>query len=164
MEVYTGFKKIPWAKKQRPRKAFSKRKRRPTSNVLSTHERVFKLQPSKNRSEIYIGLSLVFVILITAGLNYSVSRFTDYHNTRSAKMQKLAERFDNKAFEFLINSGKSRLISNNLKGAYSEFKLAHAIYPENEELNTLMIETLSVLCKDENAYCSDLDAILSKSH
>ncbi len=46
--------------------------------------------------------------------------------------------------------------------AYSEFKLAYKIKKEDEDLRQIMIETLIVLCKEENEYCSDLDELMSK--
>jgi len=62
---------------------------------------------------------------------------------------------------FLLNSGKKRLVSNNILGAYSEFNLAYKIKPNNKELNQLMIETLSTLCISEEKYCDRLDVFLN---
>lgn len=52
-----------------------------------------------------------------------------------------------------MKSGKLRLKSGRISGAYSEFKLAHAIQPNNIEVNKLLFETLEILCLD---YCKDL--------
>jgi hypothetical protein len=62
-----------------------------------------------------------------------------------------------------MTSGINRLKGQNLVGAYSEFKLAYAINPDNQELNELLLETLYSLCESDTTYCSDLDALLSKS-
>jgi hypothetical protein len=113
--------------------------------------------------EIYIGLGLLSVILITAFLSYTVPKFTDYHNTRSVQFQEQAVRSNKSTFNFLINSGKGRLVSNNLKGAYSEFKLAQAIYPKDDLVNQLLIETLACLCNNGNSYCNELDETLANS-
>ena len=67
---------------------------------------------------------------------------------------------DNEAFEFLLRSGKNRLLSNNILGAYSEFNLAYNIKPKDKELNQLMIETLGILCVNEEKYCSELDDLM----
>lgn len=160
MGGYMGFGMASWIYKQGPRKAFSKRKRRPTCNTLSTYDRVFKLQPSKKSSNLYIVFSLLLIGLVSVGLYYNVPRFTDYHNTKSAKLQKLAERSDKNAFNFLMKSAVYRLESNNLKSAHSELTLARAIYPTDENVNQLLIETLISLCDDNNTYCDELYVIL----
>ena len=67
---------------------------------------------------------------------------------------------DEKAFNFLIKSGKKRLVSNNIVGAYSEFNLAYQIKPNSEELNQLLIETLSILCTKNTDYCDRLNSHL----
>jgi len=159
MGAYTGFEKISWTNKQRPRKSFSRKKRLPDRKSMSTYESFFKLQPSKNRSEFYIGLGLLLVILLTVFLHYNIPTFTNYQN-RSVKMKKLAHRADKNAYHFLMNSGKNRLSSNNLLGAYSEFKLAQAIYPQDDCVNQVLIDTLARLCNNGNAYCDELDNLL----
>ncbi|MFT4612248.1 MAG: hypothetical protein ACJA1H_003022 [Glaciecola sp.] len=163
MGGYTGFGMSSWIYKQGPRKAFSKRKRRPTCNTLPSYSRQFKLKPSKNEREIYIGFGLLLVILIMFGLYYKVPEFTDYSHNRAIQNQKRIERNNRFAYDFLMNSGQSRLTSNNLVGAHSEFKLAHAIYPQDDCVNQLLIETLVALCLDDTKYCSELDVILTTS-
>nr|WP_321224184.1 hypothetical protein [uncultured Psychroserpens sp.] len=163
MGGYMGFGMASWIYKQGPRKVFSKRKRIPTCNTLTTYNRVFKLQPSKNKSEIYIGLSLLIVVLITFGIFYMVPNFTDYHNERAAQLEKRKVRLDENAFNFLMKSGKNRLLSNNLKGAHSEFKLALAINPNDETVNQLLLETLVGLCDENNTYCVELDELLQNT-
>jgi len=70
---------------------------------------------------------------------------------------------DKEAFVFLMNSGKQRLKSNNISGAYSEFKLAQNIRPEDQELSDLMLQTLSMLCEQKNKYCTELDVMMTKT-
>jgi hypothetical protein len=54
-------------------------------------------------------------------------------------LQKLVVRFDENAFNFLMRSGRIRLIFNNLKDAYLEFNLAQAIYPQDDFLHQILI-------------------------
>ena len=68
---------------------------------------------------------------------------------------------DKEAFDFLIKSGKKRLLSNNILGAYSEFNLAYNIKPKDKELNELLIETLSILCDKKESHCEELDILLN---
>ncbi|WP_047546658.1 hypothetical protein [Psychroserpens sp. Hel_I_66] len=163
MGGYMGFGMASWIYKQRPRKAFSKRKRRPTCNTLSTYKREFKLQPSKNKREIFIGFSVLIVILITFLMYYKIEDFTDHHNNWATQKKELRERSNKSAYRFLMNSGIKRLESNNLVGAHSEFKLAHNLFPNDETVNQLLIETLVGLCDNENEYCVELDDMLTDS-
>ena len=68
------------------------------------------------------------------------------------------------AFDFLLKSGKKRLKNNEITGAYSEFNLAHNIYPNNKELNQLLIETLSILCENDSKYNMKLDFFLPQKN
>jgi len=163
MGGYMGIGMASWIYKQGPRKAFSKRKRRPTCNTLTTYNRQFKLQPSKEASNLYIVLSILFIALVAIGLYYNTSVFTQHNATIYAQKQELIEQSNNEAFQFLLKSGISRLENNNIIGAYSEFKLAHNIYPYHDKLNQILIETLIGLCEDENKYYDDLDVILHSS-
>lgn len=163
MGGYMGFGMASWIYKQGPRKPFSKRKRRPTCNTLSTYDRVFKLQPSKKSSNLYIVFSFLLIGLMAIGLYYKIPQFEDYQNNWANQKQERIDRNNTFAFNFLMKSGTSRLTSNNLKGAHSEFKLAYAIYPNDETVNQLLIETLVGLCENENEYCKELDAVLTNS-
>ena len=68
---------------------------------------------------------------------------------------------DKQAFNFLLNSGKTHLKRNNVVGAYSEFILAYRVNPNNKELNQLLIETLSILCVNDENYCGELDDLMN---
>jgi len=163
MGGYMGFGMASWIYKQRPRKPFSMRRSKPTCNTLETYNREFKLQPSKKASKLYIYFVLIVIILASVGCYYKMPEFIAYSDNIYLQKQEKEIRLNNEAFNFLINSGVSRLRQDNLIGAYSEFKLAYNIYPKNEKLNQLLIETLSILCENNNSYCSDLDDILRKN-
>tara|TARA_R100001369_G_scaffold37054_1_gene62506 strand:+ start:306 stop:500 length:195 start_codon:yes stop_codon:yes gene_type:complete len=47
---------------------------------------------------------------------------------------------------------KKRIEAQNYEGAFSEFKLANAINPNNREVNQLLLKALSILCYEENKY------------
>lgn len=93
-----------WIYKQGPRKAFSKRKRRSTCNTHPYYSRQFKLKPSRNEREIYIGFSLLLVILIVFGLYYKVPEFTDYGHNRTIQIHERIERNNRLTYNFLMNS------------------------------------------------------------
>ncbi|MEM5566291.1 hypothetical protein WNY78_14310 [Psychroserpens sp. AS72] len=163
MGGYMGLGMASWIYKQGPRKPFSKRKRRPTCNTLSTYERVFKLQPSKKSSNLYIVFSFLFIGLVAIGLYYKIPEFTDYHSIRNTQKRERIEHKNKSVYNFLMNSGINRLKANNLVGAHSEFTLARAIYPNDETVNQLLVETLVGLCDDNNTYCVELYVILENS-
>lgn len=70
---------------------------------------------------------------------------------------------DAKAFDFLIESGRSRLKKGDVKAAYSEFILASKIKPNHLELHQLTAETLSVLCEKDKQFCKALDVLLGSN-
>ncbi|WP_040278500.1 hypothetical protein [Psychroserpens damuponensis] len=163
MGGYMGFGMSSWIYKQGPRKAFSKRKRRPTCNTLSTYDRAFKLQPSKKSSNLYIVFSILCIGLVAVGLHYRIPEFTKYNSIRNVQKRERIKLKKKGTFNFLMHSGQNRLRANNLVGAHSEFKLAKAIYPKDELVNQLLVETLVALCEDNNTYCDELHVILENS-
>ncbi len=159
---YMGFGMQRWIYKRHLRKPFSKRESIPTFSPLSNYSREFKLQPSVEENEKlngFLTLAIIFVFIIF--LFFLSSKFVSYTNNQSISISLMNESKDNEAFEFLLKSGKNRLLSNNILGAYSEFNLAHNIRPNDKELNQLMIETLGILCVNEEKYCDKLDVILN---
>jgi len=163
MGGYMGFGMARWIYTQRPRKAFAKHKRMPTCNTLPSYNRKFKLQPSNQQSSrLYIIISFIVIGLTLIIVLVKGPRFIEYSNHIENQKKEYAKQLDDEAFNFLMRSGLTRLKSNNLVGAYSEFKLAYSIYPDNEEINRLITETVSSLCMDNNTYCDDLDRILSQ--
>ena len=163
MGGYMGFGMASWIYKQRPNKAFSKKKGKPSCNTIPTYSRQFKLQPSGQKSNFYIIMSLLLLGLILSGFYFKGTALVEHSNVIRTQKHAYEEKANNDAFNFLMLSGMRRLKSQNLEGAYSEFKLAYAIYPEHEQLHQLLTETLSALCKDGNSYCNDLDVLLSQS-
>lgn len=161
MAGYMGFGMANWIYTQRPKKAFSKGRSKPSCNTLDTYSRQFKIQPSKKSSNLYIVMSLVLIGLVYLTVFYKIPDFMAYSKQLEVQKQERIVNFNNNAFQFLMSSGLTRLRNHNLEGAYSEFELAYAIYPENEQLNQLILETLSVLCEDGNRYCSDLELHLN---
>ncbi|GAA4969873.1 hypothetical protein [Algibacter aquimarinus] len=155
---YMGFGMQSWVYKKRPRKPFSKRGRIPSFSPFQEYSRTFKIKSHTKESKYKYTLwgIIFFISLIFLVTNYT-KKFTLYTNEKSIVRIKAAEKIDNRAFVFLIKSGKKRLISNNIIGAYSEFNLAYQIKPNNEELNQLLIETLSILCDKNTDYCDDLN-------
>ena len=103
------------------------------------------------------------MILIITPISFSmINDFMKHSKTTNIAKQKLENREDKIAYNFLLESGINRMYSKNYKGAYAEFKLAYQLNPNNEQLNNLMIETLSVLCNSDEKYCNDFDAFLMK--
>lgn len=91
-----------------------------------------------------------------------IPQFVDYSRTHHViRIKNVKERNDT-AFTFLLDSGNHYLKNNDYDAAYYEFKLAYKIKKEDKDLRQIMIETLIVLCKEENEYCSDLDDLMSK--
>ncbi|WP_299274945.1 hypothetical protein [uncultured Psychroserpens sp.] len=163
MGGYMGFGMASWIYKQRPNRAFSIKKGKPTCNTIPSYSRQFKMQPSKPKSNFYIVMSLLFLGLLFSVFYFKAPVLLEHSNTIRAQKQAYIQNANDEAFKFLISSGIQRLKRNNLTGAYSEFKLAYAIYPKNEKLQQLLIETLSALCEDANTYCADLDKMLNQS-
>lgn len=163
MSDYLGFGKANWINTQRPRKAFSKRKRKSSHDIFPTCNSTYKLKLTFKSSHLNIIISLLIIGLLVFGF-YTKTNDMMVHSKRiEAQKRESRIRSNNEAYIFLMRSGERRLGLNNVVGAYSEFKLAYNIYPENEHLNQLLIETLSILCESENHYCTELDTILCES-
>lgn len=162
MSGYMGFGMQSWIYKKSPRKPFSKRESLPSFSPLPNYSRKFKLKPSVNENkDLNNFLTLVIILVFAIFLFFLVNRFVAYSNNQAISITAINESKDNEAFDFLMKSGKSRLLSNNIFGAYSEFNLAYNIKPKDKELNELMIETLGILCVSEEKYCDRLDVILN---
>ncbi|MDO1500698.1 hypothetical protein Q2T40_11195 [Winogradskyella maritima] len=131
--------------------------RKGTFTVVPNYSRTFKIQPSTNKKSYDITpyiFGIAFIILLSA-----LPRYVSYENQLDkAKLQ--VDQIKNKnTFNFLIKSGKELLQAHNLSGAYSEFKLALAILPDNTEAQSYAFETLSLLCNDYRLNCDELDKL-----
>ncbi|WP_248723037.1 hypothetical protein [Seonamhaeicola sp. ML3] len=131
----------------------------PFSIWLKTY--ILKLKFYKKKLVLGISTLLLIVVSTIMLLNPIVVKFEAYSIKHKKETMALREKKKQKAFNFLMNSGKRRLQQGRELGAYKEFKLAYAIYPKNSEVNQLIIETLAVLCEKEGSYCKDLDDIMN---
>lgn len=147
MGGYMGFGLQKWIYSRNPRKKMFVKERIPSFTSLPKYSRTFKLQASIVENKKLMGF---LTVLITIGfivvINLTYQKFNDYSNEYNKKMNVYHNHKNEKAFNFLMDSGKYRLESNKLLGAYSEFKLAYDINPDDDELNQLMLETLITLC------------------
>ncbi len=153
---YMGFGLQKWIYTMRPRKPFST-ERKASFTKLPVYSRTFKLQASENKG-IYYDFSIVIFILLSIFVIVSVPFWFDHNR----KVNQLYETQDQYAFNFLMKSGIWRFDKQNYNGAYSEFKLAYAIRPDDEKLNDYLFKTLNVLCLENNSYCEELDVLYFK--
>lgn len=161
MAGYMGFGMQSWLYKKRPRKPFTKRGQVPSFTPLHSYTRTFSIKPHVKKNNVYAGLITLVAISISILLvvNYS-QKFVSYSQERLELIEYNTSTQESYAFSYLLNSGKQRLLSNNILGAYSEFNLAYNIRPDSKELNQLLVETLSILCSDDIKYCDVLDNFL----
>lgn len=138
----------------RPRKPFSMQKKG-SFTAVPTYKRSFKLQPSKNKGNYNLGILLLLIFLFVVG--FSIPNWLEHARINDKEEIALRVEKNNMMFNFLMTSGKERLVNGNVSGAYSEFKLATELKPNDKELNILLYETLSILCFDYNEHCDDLD-------
>tara|TARA_R110002049_G_scaffold1498_1_gene11596 strand:+ start:21687 stop:22181 length:495 start_codon:yes stop_codon:yes gene_type:complete len=161
--AYLGLGLQKWIYSRKPRKKLFVREGLSSFTALPKYSRTFKLQPSVTENKTQKGfLTLIVTLLFIVLLSFSYTNFNTYSNKKTALIHELTELRTREAFNFLFHSGKYRLLDNNIKGAYSEFELAYHIDPGNQELNQLIIETLSILCLNDNNYCKKLDYFLQK--
>ncbi len=162
---YMGFGMQSWVYKRRPRKPFSKRGEIPSFSPLPKYSRTFSIKPHiKENKYKYVFWGFIFFVSFVFLINISIKKFTLYSINHSNILYENSKRIDYGGFHFLIKSGKKRLLSNNILGAYSEFNLAYKINPKNDELNQLLVETLSILCTKDIEYCNKLDYHLIQKH
>ena len=150
---FMGFGMQKWIYTMRPRKPFSMQ-RKGSFTVLPSNSRKFRLQPSENKGSYNIAIVLLIVFPLLIGL--MIPKWSVYEDKRNMEEIEFRLAKDNYAFNFLIDSGKKRLSSGKIYGAYSEFTLAHNIKPNHKELNSLLLETLEILCFDYNNHCDEL--------
>ena len=156
MAGYMGFGMQKWIYNRKLRKPFNIQKR-PTCNTINNYQRKFKLQPSKNNDIVPFFLSLFILTTFLLIMVTKKSDFENYISNRNSQISLKEERESNMAFNFLLKSGSSRLASKNYKGAYSEFMLALKIKPNHNEARELLLETVQLICENDNTLCKDLD-------
>ncbi|WP_298345786.1 hypothetical protein [uncultured Algibacter sp.] len=162
MGGYIGFGLQKWIYSRNPRKKMFEKERPSSFTSLPKYSRGFKLQTSIIENKKLMGLLTVLItICFLVVINLTYNKFNNYSNEYNKKMSAYHNYKNDKAFNFLMDSGKYLLESNKMLEAYSEFKLAYNIRPNDKELNQLMIETLIALCDEKLRYCDELDSMIS---
>ncbi|MFL1012701.1 hypothetical protein [Flavisericum labens] len=150
-----------WIYSRSPKKRLFEKRRLPSFNEIPKYSRTFSLKPNKKENK---ELNGVLIVLIVVGLLFvvfsSLTSFKHYSNHHTKQVAQYKNYRNTKAFEFLMDSGKSRLHQGRILDAYSEFKLAHKIHPKDKELNEILTETLSILCDRNSQFCKELDDLL----
>ncbi|MBC3759036.1 hypothetical protein H7U19_11505 [Hyunsoonleella sp. SJ7] len=160
---YMGFGMQSYVHKRKPKKPFVKHGSVPSFTPLTEDRREFKLKSHKPENSIESGLiKLLFILLIAFISVIFCLRFNHYQKNLNTMVEHSNRIENTNAFSFLMNSGIDRLAIGNTEGAFSEFSLAHQIDRNNEELNQLLIETLSVLCSENRDYCEKLEIHLEE--
>ncbi|MFD1061711.1 hypothetical protein ACFQ1Q_00535 [Winogradskyella litorisediminis] len=150
---FMGFGMQKWIYTMQPRRPYSV-ERKGSFTKIPTHKNKFQFQPSKSSNSYLFAIVLLVIFISIVALK--IPAWKKYETEHSQYVRQLKVTKNTNEFNFLMNSGKRRLQNNNLKGAYSEFKLAKAIFPENKEANELFLQTLSILCFEENVFCNEL--------
>ena len=162
MGGYMGLGLQQWIYSREPQKKMFKKIGLKSFTALPKYSRTFALQPGREENKKlngFLTVGFVFSFLILSYFSYH--HFVNYSNNLTKELIGIRELKKVEAFNFLVNSGENRLKKHEILGAYSEFKLAHNINSQNNELNHTMIETLSILCVENNNFCSELDTMLS---
>ncbi|WP_132703600.1 hypothetical protein [Winogradskyella wandonensis] len=129
--------------------------RKGSFTVLPKYQWEFKLQYSHTKQNYIIRFSIVilgFFILIKMFNQWRI-----YEHNLSYELIEIRKSQDDSAFNFLINSGKRRFDNGNSLGAYSEFKLAYAIYPDNQEVKELLKGTAIITCYNYGKHCEEVN-------
>ncbi|GAL77166.1 hypothetical protein JCM19274_4879 [Algibacter lectus] len=161
MGGYMGLGLQQWIYSRDPQKKMFKKQPLKSFTALPKYSRTFKLQVNRKENKKLNGLITVLFVFCTLLLSvFTIKHFIDYSDKHTQAVINITKKKDLETFSFLVNSGENRLLNNHPLGAYSEFKLAYKVNPESERLNQLLIETLSILCVDNNEFCKELDHTL----
>ena len=161
MGGYMGLGLQHWIYSRNPQKKMFKKQPLKSFTALPKYSRTFKLQSSRKENKILNGLITILFVFSALLLSiFIINQYIDYSNKHAQDIIDITKKKDLETFSFLVNSGEDRLINNQALRAYSEFKLAQNINPESERLSQLIIETLSVLCADNNEFCKELDCAM----
>jgi len=153
---YMGFGMQKWIYTMRPRRPYSMQRKGSFTKV----QHCYKTTKGAKQSDTVDVLILIAIVLIMiVSILVIHPRWMAYENNLDAYKNEVAISNNQFAFKFLMNSGRHRFLHQNYEGAYAEFKLAKAIYPNNPEVNNLLRKTLIKLCIQEKVYCSDLDEL-----
>lgn len=163
MGGYMGFGMQQWIYTRIPKKKMYKRERIPSFTPLDKYSRTFAIKPSVKENKTLRGLiTLCFISFTIVVLIVYLPKFTAYSNGHTQSVHEALKKQNITAFNFLINSGKNRLRTNRVLEAYKEFKLAYAINSNNDELQILLTQTLSILCEKDLKYCNELEVFLNE--
>lgn len=155
---YMGMGMQKWIYKMKPRKPFSM-KRKDSFTKIPLYKRTFKIQPSKSSAYSYLLGVFLFLLFLVITISI-IPKWMSYEAENHLAIIESEQHKNDFTFNFLMNSGKKRLKNGNLIGAYSEFKLAKAIFPKHKRLNQLFLETTTSLCLNKGLYRKYLDTII----
>ena len=153
---YMGLGMQKWIYTMKPRRPYSM-ERKGSFTSVPLHKSEFKLQPSKDKGNSLYFLYFVIIIALCLFVILSKDKWLEHSEFVYKEKLEIVKEQEAIAFDFLFDSGISRFHARNYEGAYSEFKLAYNINPNNAELNDFLEETLFLLCFDQNKHCEDLD-------
>lgn len=153
---YMGLGMQKWIYTMRPRQPFSM-KRKKAFTVVPKYERVFKIQPSKHKDHLHIGI-IVFIVIVFILLTL-IPQWMEYARIRHKQEVTHTTTRDNQFYAFLKKSGEKQFVLGNYEKALSEFKLARNIRPNSEEINLLLLEVIGMLCDENISYCQEYDTL-----
>lgn len=162
MAGYMGFGMQNWLYKTKSRKPFEKRKSIPSFSALPKYQRNFQLKKNKkhsNKLAAFLTIAIICCFLLVGF--YMSNQFVSYSEKHRSELRKTNIKLDQDAFNFLMESGILELKNQRPEIAYTKFKLALLVFPENKRANQLYLETLSVLCSEDIIYCELLNSQLS---
>lgn len=157
---YMGFGMQSWVYNKRPRRVFSKHEKIKSFTAIPKYSRDFKIQPSSDKSN---NIGFILMLALIASLVIQAPKLMTYEKTRVENISLRNDMQNEMAFKFLVKSGKARLLRGHIEDAYSDLNLAYNLNPSDPMVNNLLIETLSILCEKDNAYCIKLDSLLMHS-
>lgn len=161
---YMGFGMQSNVYKRHPKKPFATHNSVPKFSPFKKNSKSTKSKKDSDENKYFSGVALILLFMLCALLSFNFGFKIKKQNQFHYSKQERINYTDVKAFKFLITSGKSRLRQGNIKGAYSEFVLASRIQPNHQELQHLIIETLSIMCASNEAFCKELDVKLMSAN
>ncbi len=121
------------------------------SPIEATKERrSFLISKSSEAFELFVVITVLMLFIVSVIV--VIPRWKSYERDLSRQKSITVIKKNRFTFNFLMNSGKQRLAHQNYKGAYSEFKLAKAIYPDSSEVDSLLLLSQAKFCAKEQLY------------